>query len=207
MDPCPALKVRSSAFAKSVTIVATFRRTFLEQSEKLSLISTCKETLTWQSFGWRRSPAAQPAAAPTWKNRSLQTMKRSRQSVAALCLIWASVLPTRLDAQTAPPWPDTFLTRLESLALIETLNASLLAARSATFTLDKWCTDHKLADETKIRAGSFAASTNRFRPSSANAWNLMRTSGLSSATSNSPAATASCPKPTTGMCRRGSPPK
>ena len=59
------------------------------------------------------------------------------------------------------------------MALIETLNASLLAARSATFTLDKWCTDHKLADETKIRAGSFAASTNGFRPSSANAWNLM----------------------------------
>jgi len=78
-------------------------------------------------------------------------MKRFCQSVAALSLC-ASVLPTCLDAQTAPAWPDTFLMRVESLALIETLNADLLAARSATFTLDRWCADHKLAGDTKIRA-------------------------------------------------------
>jgi chorismate-pyruvate lyase len=55
-------------------------------------------------------------------------------------------------AQGAIAWPDTFLARLEALALIETLNATLLAARSATFALDKWCADHKLGGETKIRA-------------------------------------------------------
>jgi chorismate-pyruvate lyase len=55
-------------------------------------------------------------------------------------------------AQNAPAWPDTFLARVEALALLETLNATLLAARSATFTLDRWCADHKLAGETKIRA-------------------------------------------------------
>jgi hypothetical protein len=70
------------------------------------------------------------------------------------------VLPTPSGAQTAPEllprpvsaWPDTFLARVEALALIETLNATLLATRSATFTLDAWCADHKLAGDTKIRA-------------------------------------------------------
>ena len=52
----------------------------------------------------------------------------------------------------ARPWPGTFLGRLEALALVETLNATLLGARSATFTLDRWCGDHHLADDTKIKA-------------------------------------------------------
>ena len=55
-------------------------------------------------------------------------------------------------AQTGSAWPDTFLARVESLAIIETLNATLFAARSATFTLDKWCADHQLAEDAKIRA-------------------------------------------------------
>jgi chorismate-pyruvate lyase len=63
-----------------------------------------------------------------------------------------SVVSSASLAQTAPAWPDTFLARLESLALVETLNATLLAAPSATFTLDKWCADHKLANEPTIRA-------------------------------------------------------
>ena len=32
-----------------------------------------------------------------------------------------------------------FLTRLEGLALVQTLNGELLASRSATLTLEKWC--------------------------------------------------------------------
>jgi chorismate-pyruvate lyase len=56
-------------------------------------------------------------------------------------------------ARDADSWPDTFLARVEALALLETLNATLLAAHSATFTLDKWCADHELGGgETKIRA-------------------------------------------------------
>ena len=60
-------------------------------------------------------------------------------------------MPVSAGAQTWPVWPDTFLARVETLALIETLNADLLATRLATLTLDKWCAD-KLASETKIRA-------------------------------------------------------
>jgi chorismate-pyruvate lyase len=57
------------------------------------------------------------------------------------------------QAETSP-WPDEFLTRLEALALVQTLNAELLASRSATLTLEKWCGEHRLAgaDEAKIIA-------------------------------------------------------
>jgi chorismate-pyruvate lyase len=79
-------------------------------------------------------------------------MKRIFVAVAGLCIFIANLLPGRLHAQTAPIWPDTFLTRVEALALVETLNATLLAARSATFTLDHWCAEHKLSSETKIHA-------------------------------------------------------
>jgi hypothetical protein len=72
-------------------------------------------------------------------------------------LILSGVLAVGAISQTAkaqdePRWPDTFLVRVEATAIVETLNATLLAARSATFTLDKWCADHKLGAEQKIRA-------------------------------------------------------
>ena len=38
-----------------------------------------------------------------------------------------------------------FLTRLEGLALVQTLNGEILASRSATLTLEKWCHEHGLA--------------------------------------------------------------
>jgi chorismate-pyruvate lyase len=52
----------------------------------------------------------------------------------------------------ARKWPDGFLTRVELLALIQTLNASLLAGRSATATLEQWCADHRMAETPKIVA-------------------------------------------------------
>lgn len=51
-----------------------------------------------------------------------------------------------------PAWPASATGRLEVLALIQTLNATLLAARSATFTLDGWCADHRMAADPKIVA-------------------------------------------------------
>lgn len=49
-------------------------------------------------------------------------------------------------------WPDSYDARLEILALIETLNADLLASRSATDTLTAWCATHHMAPEPKIVA-------------------------------------------------------
>jgi len=55
-------------------------------------------------------------------------------------------------AQESPAWPDTYVARLEALALVQTLNAEVLASRSATLTLEGWCRDHQLAAEPKIVA-------------------------------------------------------
>jgi chorismate-pyruvate lyase len=55
-------------------------------------------------------------------------------------------------AQDVPAWPDTYLARVQALALVETLNAEVLASRSATATLEAWCREHELAREPKIVA-------------------------------------------------------
>ncbi|MBB4954690.1 hypothetical protein H4S14_002579 [Agrobacterium vitis] len=49
-------------------------------------------------------------------------------------------------------WPDTPVSRLAALAVLQTLNADLLSHDSATLTLDRWCSDHKLAEHAKIVA-------------------------------------------------------
>jgi hypothetical protein len=59
---------------------------------------------------------------------------------------------TIVSAQEQPAWPDTYVARLEALALIQTLNAEILASRSATQSLENWCRDHRLAEEPRIAA-------------------------------------------------------
>jgi chorismate-pyruvate lyase len=53
---------------------------------------------------------------------------------------------------SAQQWPESFVARVEVLALIQTLNVSLLASRSATATLEKWCAQHHMSAEPKIIA-------------------------------------------------------
>ncbi len=48
--------------------------------------------------------------------------------------------------------PDTFVERLRALALMETLNADLLASRSATTTLEAWCGAHGMASPVVLKA-------------------------------------------------------
>jgi hypothetical protein len=55
-------------------------------------------------------------------------------------------------AQERTSWPDTYQVRLAALALIQTLNASILGSRSATVSLEAWCRDHRLAPDPKIVA-------------------------------------------------------
>ena len=55
-------------------------------------------------------------------------------------------------AQDVPPWPDTFLARVQALALIQTLNAEILGSTSATASLETWCRDHRLAPDPTIVA-------------------------------------------------------
>jgi chorismate-pyruvate lyase len=65
--------------------------------------------------------------------------------------IWLTAMASA-SAVGPAPWPDSFLGRLEALALIESLNADLLAHDSATLTLERWCADHRLADPALIVA-------------------------------------------------------
>ena len=69
-------------------------------------------------------------------------------------LATAALLPALASALAAEPapWPDSFVGRLEALALIENLNADLLSHDSATLTLERWCADHRLADPALIVA-------------------------------------------------------
>ena len=53
-------------------------------------------------------------------------------------------------AQTA--WTDDYVGRLQALAVVQTLNVELLSSRSATLTLERWCRDHRLAENPAIVA-------------------------------------------------------
>jgi chorismate-pyruvate lyase len=72
-----------------------------------------------------------------------------RRPAAALILLLAAAVAS---AAKPAPWPDSFVGRLEALALIESLNADLLAHDSATLTLERWCANHRLADPARIVA-------------------------------------------------------
>jgi hypothetical protein len=74
----------------------------------------------------------------------------ARSAIVAAVLVGSA--PIAAYAQTTPPWPDTFVTRLGALALMQRLNAEILGSRSATLTLEKWCRDHALAEEPRIAA-------------------------------------------------------
>jgi hypothetical protein len=56
-------------------------------------------------------------------------------------------LPVRI-----PTWPNTFVARVEALAILQTLNADLLSHDSATLTLERWCEVHRLASPARIVA-------------------------------------------------------
>jgi hypothetical protein len=69
-----------------------------------------------------------------------------------------TALACTVSVSAAPPgaksvaWHDSFTTRLEALALLQSLNADLLSHDSATLTLDRWCASHHLADPPMITA-------------------------------------------------------
>ena len=73
-----------------------------------------------------------------------------RKLAAAAALLLLEAAP--VFAAGSPPWPGSFVGRLEALALIESLNADLLSHDSATLTLERWCADHQLADPPRIVA-------------------------------------------------------
>jgi len=78
-------------------------------------------------------------------------MSGMARALATAAAVWLFSAAGALAAEPAP-WPDSFVGRLEALALIESLNADLLSHDSATLTLERWCADHGLADPARIVA-------------------------------------------------------
>jgi len=64
-------------------------------------------------------------------------------------LMLAGVAPARADA---PAWPDSFVGRLEALALMQEASLEILGDTSATSALERWCGAHRLADEPRVVA-------------------------------------------------------
>jgi chorismate-pyruvate lyase len=77
-----------------------------------------------------------------------RTTARAWLAMAAAAVLAAAPV----QAQPAPAWPDALLTRTQALALVQGLNAEILASRSATATLERWCRDHALAPEPRVVA-------------------------------------------------------
>ena len=73
-------------------------------------------------------------------------------AVAALCTLVFFGEACATASETEGQWPDTFVARLEALALLQTLNADLLSHPSATLTLERWCDTHHLASPAHIVA-------------------------------------------------------
>ena len=74
-----------------------------------------------------------------------------------ICTMLALTLPgaagsVRAQAPPGAAWPDTYLARVQILALIQTLNADILGSRSATRSLENWCRDHQLAADPRVVA-------------------------------------------------------
>jgi chorismate-pyruvate lyase len=80
--------------------------------------------------------------------------KPGKISAAMIALLLWATAASADDAATGRgrAWPDSFVTRVEALALLQTLNAELLSHDSATATLERWCDSHRLATPPRIVA-------------------------------------------------------
>jgi chorismate-pyruvate lyase len=86
------------------------------------------------------------------RTNSPQDLRGSMNRAGQWVFVTFGVAALAAPLQAATRWPDTFVARLEALALMETLNASLLASNSATDTLQDWCAGHHMAADATIHA-------------------------------------------------------
>jgi chorismate-pyruvate lyase len=73
-------------------------------------------------------------------------------SVARSAIVVLALLLATAAAAQQPRWTDTYESRVEILALLQTLNADILASTSATQVLERWCREHELAGEPRLVA-------------------------------------------------------
>lgn len=70
----------------------------------------------------------------------IPALRRAAALAACLCLFALPLPPAAADAETG-----TRLSRLQALALMQTLQVELLSNASATLTLERWCARRRLA--------------------------------------------------------------
>ncbi|MCI4678850.1 hypothetical protein K9U39_11445 [Rhodoblastus acidophilus] len=79
-------------------------------------------------------------------------------ALALSCLLsFAALIGAGQGAGAETNWPNNALNRWQATALLETLNAEILASPSATTSLEKWCGAHHLAAEARLVAEKIAA--------------------------------------------------
>jgi hypothetical protein len=82
----------------------------------------------------------------------MSTDRIHRFIVGLLAVVLLPVAGAQALDEGSAGWPDDLTSRLEALALLQTLNAQLLSHDSATLTLDAWCGAHKMASPARIVA-------------------------------------------------------
>ena len=86
----------------------------------------------------------------------------SRARAAAIALGLALIAfrdPAVAAESAAAPWPDSFVARVEILALMQSLNAEILASPTATRALERWCGEHGLAADPRVTIRPLAVPT------------------------------------------------
>jgi chorismate-pyruvate lyase len=85
-------------------------------------------------------------AASVLERKMPQMRQRLHQRLTTALIVVLSLIPTSCaTVEPAHRWNDSYESRLEILALLQTLNADILASSSATATLERWCGDHDMA--------------------------------------------------------------
>ena len=79
-------------------------------------------------------------------------VRRGLCACGAMLLCWATVCADDAAPAGKSTWRDSYLARVEALALLQTLNADLLSHDSATLTLEHWCDVHRLASPPRVIA-------------------------------------------------------
>jgi hypothetical protein len=87
-----------------------------------------------------------------WEIPMMCGIRQALCAAGAVLFCW-----TMAGADDAVPagkstWRDSYLARVEALALLQTLNAELLSHDSATLTLEHWCDVHRLASPPRVIA-------------------------------------------------------
>jgi chorismate-pyruvate lyase len=79
-------------------------------------------------------------------------IRKALCACGAVLFCWSSVCADDAAPAGKSTWRDSYLARVEALALLQTLNADLLSHDSATLTLEHWCDVHRLAASPRIIA-------------------------------------------------------